>query len=161
MKDWMLRCISHILLCALAVALGGFALAGCDEGPDISAADAYFANHPYVTNAPPVVTNVPSSGTNTPPPSSTNTPTSTALAVSPIDQTLTYDSELFNLVASGGHPPYNWRVFDVTLGSIVYTSTVQHAQAVYRRDAAGDNFVILQDHSGSEVQCHITQPVIP
>ncbi len=76
------------------------------------------------------------------------------LVVTPATAALSYNGALLSLEAIGGTAPFSWSVSDISLGTIAETSG---RSAVYRRNAAGDNTVIVRDRNGKASYCIISQ----
>ncbi len=77
------------------------------------------------------------------------------LAVSANPSTLTTDGNRSVVTASGGVPPYRWRVSNKAYGSI---SSSTGSSIVYTRLATGDNGVTCTDDAGNVGSVVISQP---
>lgn len=115
---------------------------GCEEGPDVSEAVNYFDDNPLTFNNSDIATD--------------------SLSIVPIEMTgsagLQEDGQTVVLTAGGGTSPYTWDVHDIALGAIIEVDNYG-SFAVYQRNQAGDNVVILRDRNGKEAYLRISQPM--
>ena len=133
----VMRYSSMILTCAFLACV-----CGCDEGLDLSEATDYFDTHEANTSLHQDLS-------------------TSSLTIILADETvatagLTYDGQCVGLTAAGGTPPYTWDVHDIELGTIVESDG---PNAVYQRNQAGDNVVILTDGAGNSAYVTIMQPL--
>lgn len=117
-----------------------FCVQGCEKGPNVDEAETYFDTHPLEFSHEDIATYT--------------------LEIMWADEALASsgletDGAVAVLQAAGGTPPYKWDVVDVSLGTIIESDG---PSAVYQRNAAGDNTVILKDSAGNEVYAAVSQP---
>ena len=124
---------SFSLLFVLSLSLLFFAICGCEEDIDIGDTDSYFKDSQF----------------------SSEPGSSSDLIISPESTTITNNGSFATFTADGGTSPYTWSVQYSSLGSIVSQSD---DSTVYRRDASGNNAVILQDSNGNKVLATVDQP---
>ncbi len=81
-------------------------------------------------------------------PATTNTPPAQQITISPPSRTLGPGNTTVQLTASGGTPPYNWRVSNSSLGSVTTTTvtTVNYTSS----QAVGTNTVTVTDSAGAQ-----------
>lgn len=80
-----------------------------------------------------------------------------ALSVSATPNNLATNGALSAVSVSGGTPPYSWSLVEDSIGTILSTAS-QGSSGIYRRDAAGDNAIIIEDDQGIQVAIVIQQP---
>lgn len=78
-----------------------------------------------------------------------------ALSASANPSTLTTNTALSVLKATGGTAPYRWTLTDAALGTLV---TDTGASVIYQRIRSGDNGVTVRDGSGQSTSLIISQP---
>jgi len=134
-SSW-LRCAACVLfVCSL------MALPGCEKGPDTDELTSY--NFPGQDEWSSFFTRTSLSNTK-------------LIIISPgSSASLSSDGETLAIQASGGTAPFSWSVNDISVGTIAEHSG---RNAVYKRNAAGDNVVVVKDKNGNEAYCTISQP---
>ena len=135
-SSW-LRCMASVLfVCSMT------ALPGCEKGPDTDEITSF--NFPGPDDPDQWCS------------FHRTCPLSSAKPImSPAAASLTYDGATLAIEVSGGTAPFSWSVDDISLGTIAEHND---RSAVYKRNATGDNVVILTDKKGNKAYCTITQP---
>jgi hypothetical protein len=132
MKKLLLRRLVYSSCVAVLILF----ITGCEEDADMRGVSSYFDEHPYESTK-------------------RDRPSPAKLSIEPLSATLNADGETKVFTASGGRKPYIWKVSDISRGSIVSEAT---SQAVYQRNAPGDNVVIVSDQDGNSVVATVKQP---
>jgi hypothetical protein len=79
------------------------------------------------------------------------------MAVTPSSVTLENNGELATFTVTGGTAPFTWTVSDEALGAMLNPPAESRSE-VYRRDAPGDNSILIVDSLGNSVNAIVKQP---